>query len=345
MKLAVLFGSSSNEHDVSVVSACSIIKNLDKRKYDITPIYLDHENQFYLWDIDISNVDVIKIGVMPEPLKRVDDPFSFLKRFDCVFLMIHGKNGEDGILASIFEFLHIPYVGNQPASSIITMDKIYTKDLLELNHIKTTEYLSFMKYQDYYILDGSFYNFKELLNLILKKITFPMFVKPANSGSSIGVFKVNQSDELERAIKEALKIDERILIEKAIKGRELECAILERGRKVLASCVGEVLPLDDFYSYTAKYKSNKSKTIIPADISNSEEKQIQNIAIRAFQILNLHGYSRIDFFLTDDHQILLNEINTIPGFTEISMYPKLWEETGIPYSELLDILIHESIRK
>lgn len=345
MKLAILFGGSSNEHEVSVVSACSIIKNLDKNKYDITPIYLDRKDEFYFWREDVKNIQPMEIGILPTSLEKIDDLFSFLKDFDCVFIMIHGKNGEDGILASIFEFLHIPYVGNKPAPSMITMDKIYTKDILELNHIKTAKYQSFMKYNDTYICDGKSCSFDEVLKQILDKLSFPMFVKPANSGSSIGVGKANDTDELKQAIREAFEIDKRILVEEMVVGREVECAILERGGKVGASVVGEVLASDEFYSFDAKYKNSESKTVIPADISEEDSFQIRKIAVRAFQILNLHGYSRIDFFLGSDHQVILNEINTIPGFTEISMYPKLWEATGVSYSELLDTLIVENIKK
>ena len=345
MKLAVLFGGSSNEHEVSVVSACSIIKNLDKNKYDITPIYLDKKDDFYFWRKDINEIEPMEIGVLPTSLEKIEEPFLTLKNYDCVFLMIHGKNGEDGILASILEFLHIPYVGNKPAPSIITMDKIYTKDILECNHIKTSKYQSFMKYNDTYMYDGKSCPFDEVLKQILEKLSFPMFVKPANSGSSIGVGKANDLKELEKAIQEALRVDERILVEEMVVGKEVECAILERGGKVEASLVGEVLASDDFYSFDAKYKNSESKTVIPANIDEEDSREIRDIAKKAFQILNLHSYSRIDFFLTSDHQVILNEINTIPGFTEISMYPKLWEATGVSYSNLLDSLIVENIKK
>ena len=344
MKLAVLFGSSSNEHDVSIVSASAIIKNLDKNKYDITPIYLDRQNKFYIWKEKIKDITPLPIGEEPKKLEAIEDIFSFLKTFDGVFLMIHGKNGEDGILPSIFQFEQIPYVGNKPQACMITMDKIYTKDILELNHIKTAKYMAFTKYYDEYICGGKTYSFEELLKE-LQQMNYPLFVKPANNGSSIGVSKVMNSDELRIAIHQALLIDERILIEEGVLGRELECAILERDHQILASRVGEVLASDEFYSFDAKYKNQESKTVIPAEISKQDEEKIKQIAIQAFKILNLHGYSRVDVFLTDDHQVILNEINTIPGFTEISMYPKLWEASGLSYAELLDTLIVENINK
>lgn len=345
MKLAIIFGSSSNEHDVSVVSAASIIKNLDKDKYKITPIYLDSNNKFYLWKEDIKKIKPLTIGILPTNLEPIKEPFSYLKTFDCVFMMIHGKNGEDGILSSILEFEKIPYVGNKPRASMITMDKILTKDLLERNGIKTAKYISFMKYNDEYILKGESYSLKEVLNKIKSEMNFPLFIKPANSGSSIGVSKVTNSEELKTGILNALEIDNRILVEEGIIGKELECGILEENKMISASVIGEIKPAEEFYSFDAKYKNVESKTIIPANISKSDRDEIRKTAIKAFKILDLHGFSRIDFFLTENHEIILNEINAIPGFTEISMYPKLWEESGIPYSELLDTLINESIKK
>lgn len=345
MKLAVLFGGASNEHEVSVVSASSVIKHLDHEKYDVMPIYLDRENRFFLWKEDVRQIQVLPIGTLPMNLEEIQEPFSFLKTFDCVFLMVHGKYGEDGILSSILEFLNIPYVGNQPAASMITMDKIYTKEILELNHVATAPFVSFMKYLDFYLMDGKALSFEEVCKQILSKLSFPMFVKPANSGSSIGITKVNSSEELKEAIRKAQFIDERVLVEKMIVGREVECAILEVKGEIKASCVGEVLADDAFYSFDAKYKNPKSRTVIPASLSFEDANQIQQQAILAFQLLNLHGYSRVDFFLTEDHRVILNEINTIPGFTEISMYPKLWEASGISYSELLDFLITEKAKK
>ena len=345
MKLAIIFGGSSNEHEVSIASACSIIQNLDHQKYEIFPIYLDKNNQFWLWKKDIHTIQPMEIGVLPVPLEPIEEPFLFLKTIDCVFLMIHGKNGEDGTLASVLEFMNIPYVGNNPTPSMITMDKIYTKEILELNHIKTAHYLAFTKYMDYYIMNGQKWNFNQILNFIDKRMSYPLFIKPANSGSSIGISKVKRKEELELAIKEALKIDVRILVEQEIKGRELECAILERDGEILASVIGEVLTNSDYYSYDAKYMNKEINTKIPALLSADLLQKIRQTAIQSFQVLNLRGYSRVDFFLDEQENIILNEINTVPGFTEISMYPKLWEASGICYRTLLDVLIEESLKK
>ena len=345
MKLGIIFGGKSNEHEVSIVSATSIIKNLDKEKYDITPIYLDWDNEFYIWTEDISLINPLPLGSLPTKLEKVKDIVSFLKGFDCIFIMIHGQTGEDGSIANLLDFLNIPYVGNKPAPSIITMDKVYTKMILEQNHIKTSPYLSFRRYNKEYILNGEILNFKKLLKRMENNLLFPVFVKPANSGSSKGITRVVKKEKLKEAIELALTIDDHVLIEEEIVAKELECAILEENGKILASVVGEIIANDEFYSFDAKYNNKESITLIPANISKEDEKRIQDIAKTAFKVLGLQGYSRIDFFLTSNHSIYLNEINTIPGFTSISMYPKLLEARGIPYSKLLDILISEKCRK
>ncbi len=343
MNIAVIFGSSSNEHEVSVVSTASIIKNLDKNKYNITPIYLDKTNNFYKWLEDINNIEPLAIGILPTNLDPISNPFAYLREFDLIFMMIHGKNGEDGLLSSIFDFLNIKYIGNSPSASVITMDKTFTKDILECNNIKTAKYLYFTKYNDSYIYKDKVLNYEELESEINKTLVYPLFVKPANSGSSIGISKVKIKDNLNNAINLALKTDNKILIEEEVRGREVECGILEKNGKLLASRVGEVLAADEFYSFDAKYNNKESLTIIPANLNKDLEIKIQESAIKVFRILNCHGYSRCDFFITEKNEVILNEINTIPGFTEISMYPKLFQASGITYPELLDTIINEKM--
>lgn len=345
MKIAVLFGSSSNEHEVSVVSAASIIKNLNKEKYQITPIYMDKTNKFYEWKENINNIKPLKIGVLPKELEAIDNIFEYLKAFKLVFIIIHGKNGEDGVLSAILEFLGIKYIANKMNASVVSMDKILTKDILEANNIKTAKYLYFNKYNDKYLWKDQELDFEELLSKIESSFAYPVFVKPSNSGSSIGVSKASNSKELKEAILKALEIDSRILVEEAIIGREVECGILEKDGELLASVVGEVLSAEEFYSFDAKYKIAESKTIIPANISEEVANTVRDLAIKVFRVLNCHGYSRVDFFIKGKQEVILNEINTIPGFTEISMYPKLFEASGIKYEELLDIIIDEALNK
>lgn len=343
MKIGILFGSDTNEHEVSVVSASSIIKNIDKEKYEVVPIYLDKKNNFYLWNNDVNEIDVLPFGTLPTNLKKLDNAFEYLKNFDLIFIMIHGKNGEDGIISSILSFLNIPYIGNKPAASLVTMDKILTKEILERSNIKTSPYIYFTKYNNEFVYQDKVLAKGELYDLINKKLKYPLFIKPANSGSSVGVVKVNKYEELDEAINSALKVDHRILIEEGIIGREIECGILERDGELITSVLGEVKSAEDFYSYSAKYTNSASNTVIPAQIDPKIVKKIQNIALNAFRALDCHTYSRCDFFLTENNKIILNEINTIPGFTEISMYPKLFEAIGISYKELIDILINNNL--
>lgn len=345
MKLGIIFGGSSNEHEVSVVSATSIIKNLDKNKYNITPIYMDKENNFYEWLDSVEKIPIFKIGELPTNLKPINNIFEYVKKFDLIFIMIHGKNGEDGILSTILDFLNVKYVANKVGASIITMDKIYTKEILESNNIKTSKYIYFTKYNNEYLYKDSSLSFREIKDIINNTLTYPLFIKPANSGSSIGVTRVNNKEELENAILLGLEIDNRILVEEGIIGKEVECGILEQNGQIIASRVGEVKAADTFYSFDAKYTNSESITVIPANINSEIETKIRELAIKVFKVLNCHGYSRCDFFVTNDNEILLNEINTIPGFTEISMYPKLFAASGISYSDLLDIIINEAINR
>lgn len=340
-KIAVIFGGSANEHEVSVVSAASVIKNLDKSKYEITPIYLDKSDNFYKWNESISNIKPLKIGILPTNLEEIKSPFDYLKNFDVLFLMIHGKHGEDGTLSGIFDFFHFKYVGNKALASLITMDKILTKEVLEDNNVKTAKYLTVSKYNNEYLYLGNSFNFAGIKDIINNNLKYPIFVKPAKSGSSLGTSRVNSLAELNDALEVAFQVDNRVLIEEMVVGREIECGILERKGEIIASVVGEVKAADTFYSFDAKYQNMESKTIIPIDMPENDVIRVQELAKKIFKILDCHGYSRVDLFFTEKGEIILNEINTIPGFTEISMYPKLFEASGISYSELLDILIEE----
>jgi len=341
MKIAILFGSSSNEHDVSIVSAKSIIKNLDYTRYEVTPIYLDKNNILY----EASLTDLKSDLDFKANLKKITEGLEYFKNFTLIFIMIHGKNGEDGILSSIFEFLNIKYIGNKPEASIITMNKVLTKNILELNNIKTAKYLYFHKYNNEYIYRDKIVTLNELEDIINHKFNYPLYVKPTKSGSSLGITHVLDKKSLLKAINYALDIDNEILIEEEIKGRELECGVLEYNGNVISSCVGEVKCNNSFYSFAEKYQASTSNTVIPANLSKDISTKIENLSSKIFKILNLHGYSRIDFFLNKNNEIILNEINTIPGFTETSMYPKLFIAKGISYSELLNILIEEVLKK
>lgn len=339
MKLGVLFGGTSSEHEVSVASACSVINHLDKDKYKIYSVYIAKSGDWYHV---LEDMPKNSFGWLPKRIKKVKNVFKFLKSMNCVIPVIHGKNGEDGTIQGLLEVLNIPYVGCGVLTSSICIDKVYTKYVLKHVGISVTPDL-YIKWDNnkFYLVDDNFdyheTSVLEIDKMIKNKLNYPVFIKPARLGSSVGVCKVSCLNELIDALYMAKDLDDKILIEKNIEGRELECALLVSS----ASVVGEILASDVFYSYDAKYNNSDSKTLIPADIDDDTMKKIQSIALKAARVVDITSISRIDFFLENNtNKIYLNEINTLPGFTDISMYPKLIEYGGISYSELLDRLIN-----
>lgn len=344
IKLGVIFGGQSTEHDVSIVSGTSIIKNLNKEKYEILPIYIDKNGNWFKYTKDIRKIDILPIEKEPKELEIINNIIETLKKLEVVFPVLHGKYGEDGTIQGLLELLKIPYVGCKVLASSICMNKIYTKIILRKADIKVVKDIIVNVQGDKYIyidekLDMEEKNLQELCKTVKEKLSFPVFVKPSNSGSSVGVNKAINDKELVESLKVAKKYDKEILIEQAINGKEVECAVLGN-ENIKVSCVGEILSADEFYDYNSKYKNIESKTIIPAQISEKTCNEIKKIAIKSFKAVNGSGLSRVDFFIEKGtSEIYLNEINTMPGFTNISMYPKLWENEGIQYKDLLDILI------
>lgn len=346
MKLGIIFGSSSTEHEVSVVSATSIIKNLDKEKYEIYPIYLDKDNNWCELLDDVKQIEIYKIGELPKNIKIIEEPFKYLKKLDIVFPVLHGKFGEDGSIQGLLEMLNILYVGCGILASSVALNKFYTKILLK-KHLNVVSDISIKYKEEKFILfeDGNpvkSINLDELDDLIVKELNYPVFIKPASMGSSIGVSKAHNKKELEKSLLDAISYDHEILIEKAINGRELECAVF----KGTAMAVGEVLAAEAYYTFDAKYCNQESRTVIPADIDDTVVQNIKKMAEVAFEIIDGKGLARIDFFLEDEtNKLYINEINTMPGFTEISMYPKLLEEANVNYKTLLDELIMDAQKK
>lgn len=338
-KLGVIFGGMSTEDKVSCISGASVIKNLNKEKYEVFPIFIDKNGNWF--KVEITEENKLKM----ENKKQIENVFTYLKQMDLIFPILHGLYGEDGTIQGLLELLKVPYVGCGVLASSVGMDKVYTKIIFDKANIKQAKYVYIRGYNDKYIyVDDSFnekiLDLKEILNVVIKKIKFPMFVKPSNSGSSVGISKVNSKEELEKAIIEASKFDRKILIEEGIDGREVECAVLGN-ENVISSCVGEIKSSDEFYSYDAKYKSKESKTLIPAKISAEKSEEIRKLAVKAFKAIDGKGLSRVDFFIENESEtVYINELNTLPGFTNISMYPKLFEQIGINYSDLLDKLIN-----
>lgn len=338
IKLGVIFGGMSTENEVSCKSGAAIIKNLNKEKYDICSIYIDKKGEWFEV-IDLEN----------DEKKCINNVMGFLKNFDVVFPVLHGLYGEDGTIQGLFELLKIHYVGCKVLASSVGMDKVYSKILFDKAGLNQAKYVYIKKFEDNYIyVDECFteqiLSIKEISKLVIDKLSFPMFVKPSNSGSSVGINKVNNKEELEDAIKEAAKFDKKILIEQGIIGREVECAVLGN-ENVISSCIGEVKSAEEFYSYDAKYNNQDSRTVIPAEISEDISNEVRKLAIKAFKVIDGNGISRVDFFVENGtNKIYINEINTLPGFTNVSMYPKLFECSGIGYSDLLDKLIENALR-
>ena len=326
IKLGVIYGGISTEHDVSIMSAKSVIDNLDKEKYEIHEIYINEYGKWFQNDEEIYNL------------------IWKLKELDVVFPVLHGLGGEDGTIQGMLEMLKVPYVGCGVLASSVGMDKVYTKIVFEKAGIPQAPYIYIKRISEGYVIINENFEEEEFkIEKITSKLNYPMFVKPSNSGSSVGVKKATNDQELKMAIQNAAQFDTKILIEQGINGKEVECAILD-GREVVASTVGEIMSAEDFYSFDAKYNIPESKTVIPAEITEEQIEEIRKLAVRAFKAIDGKGLSRVDFFVENEtNKIYINEINTMPGFTKISMYPKLFEAVGVSYSELLDKLIYNAM--
>lgn len=352
-QVAVLFGGASSEHEVSRQSAFAIIQNISKEKYDILTIGITKSGSWYLysgdvnkilngnWDTDTPNLK--KAVISPDSadngiiIFNGDNTFETI-HIDVIIPVLHGKNGEDGTMQGLFELAKIPYVGCDVLSSSTCMDKIDTNIILSYYGIKKAKFASFTAFE-----------FNKSPESCIDKVesqikAYPMFVKPSNAGSSVGISKAHNRDELYSAIKVAIKEDSRILVEENIVGQEVECAVLGNDEPI-TSIVGEIAPSNEFYDYDAKYVSDSS-LYIPAHISDEIAKKVRAIAVEAYKAIGCKGLSRVDFFVQKDtNQVLLNEINTFPGFTKISMYPKLMEQIGIDFSSLIDKLIELAIER
>lgn len=340
-KLGIIFGGMSTENEVSVQSAKSIMRELNKEKYEIFPIYISKEGIWYKY---LETEEIVEFGQEIKNKEKIENIIEELKKLDVIFPVLHGLYGEDGTIQGLFELLGIKYVGCKVLASSIGMDKAYTKIIFDRANINQAKYEYIKVDGDNYIYIYKEFNEEKLtMDSLIKRITtnlkFPLFVKPSNSGSSVGINKAENEDELKEYIKYAAKFDNKVLIEEGIIGKEVECAVLGN-EDVISSNVGEIKAADEFYSFDAKYKNQESKTLIPADISEEISREIRKLAVKAFKAIDGKGLSRVDFFVEDKtNKIYINEINTLPGFTNISMYPKLFESIGIKYNELLDKLI------
>lgn len=336
IKLGIIYGGKSTEREVSRKSAKSVLDNLNTEKYEIYPIFINENGEWF----EEKNSKI-----------KIENEIKYLKNLDIVFPVLHGLYGEDGTIQGLFEIAGIKYVGCKVLASSVGMDKAYTKIIFEKAKINQAKYFYVKKYKNskYTYVDNNMdeksMDIEELVNLVEKQIKYPIFVKPSNSGSSVGVNKAENKEELKKNIEEATKYDNKILIEQGIIGKEVECAVLGNSEKEIEiTDPGEIVPAGEYYSFNSKYNDEKSETLVSARISDDLKEEIKKLAKKAFLAIDGNGLSRVDFFVENGtNKIYINEINTMPGFTQISMYPKLFEFYGYKYSDLLDKIITLSL--
>ncbi len=350
LKIAVLFGGVSGEHEVSLVSAYSVLSNLRRDKYDIMCIGITKKGHWMYYpgeyeDIKTgeweNNPDCCTAVISPDALTKgviVMGGDTYVRRVDVVFPVLHGEGGEDGTIQGLCALAGIPCVGSDMTGSCSCMDKTITHTILDAAGIKTAPYR--------YITRDALSDIDKACEDIENALSgYPYFVKPSSAGSSVGVSRAANREELKKGIKMAFAYSEKVIVETEIVGKEVECAVLGNGSKLTVSVPGQVnADNGGFYDYDAKYKSGSGGLYVPAHITPEETEEVRDIAARAYRAAGCGGFARVDFFVTENG-VYLNEINTIPGFTPISMYPRLMEYSGIPYPELLDRLIELALEK
>ena len=347
LRVGILFGGRSGEHEVSLTSATSIIAAMDPDKYEVVPIGITHKGR---WLLGSSSEKLLPgvlahgkpVTVTTEPgrqgLMPLETNSTSPEKLDVVFPVLHGTFGEDGTVQGLLELAGLPYVGAGVLGSAVGMDKDVMKRLFREAKLPAIPWVALRR--------GEWQSQPEKFRrLIEKKFRYPVFVKPANLGSSVGISKVHNRKALGPAIELACSYDSKVLVERAIRGREIECSVLGND-KPEASVPGEVIPVNEFYDYEAKYVKEGSELVIPAKLNARKTREVQQLALRAFQAAECAGMARVDFLLDRrTEKLFLNEINTIPGFTPISMYPKLWEASGLPYPKLIDRLIELALER
>ena len=354
IRVGLIFGGKSGEHEVSFLSASSIVKAIDKDKYTVVPIGItkegrwispqDSELALQSGKIEGKNTVILLNDSFSKSLVCIDnnqklDKNSALEKVDVIFPILHGPYGEDGTIQGLLELANIPYVGAGVASSAISMDKDLMRTIFQQKDLPILKWLTIKRKE--WQKDK-----EKILSLVQDNFEYPLFVKPASLGSSVGITKVHKKEELDKAIDLASSYDRKILIEKGLEeAREVECGVLGNDEP-RASVVGEVKPAGEFYDYDSKYTNEGTQLIVPADLPDGVSREVQEIALRAFKAVDAAGMARVDFFVTKkENKIYLNEINTIPGFTSVSMYPRLWQASGIPYPELIDRLIQLALER
>ena len=348
LNVLILFGGKSGEHEVSLMSATNVIKAIDKERYNIYMIGITRQGR---WMAYRGDVDKIADGSWEKEAEGLDREetisllFSSLFKgeakssMDVVFPVLHGPNGEDGTMQGLLEMLDIPYVGCGVMASALGMDKEFSKQLFARAGLPMGDYTVILK-------TDIEKDMASAISLVESKFTYPVFIKPVNMGSSVGITKAHNREELAGGLTEACKYDRKVIIEENINCREFECSVLGNNAPI-ASGIGEIIPSNEFYDYQAKYfDDGKSVLVIPAKLSDSKIQELREAAVKAYKALDCCGMSRVDFLVDKDtEKIYINEINTIPGFTKISMYPKLWDAAGVSYGKLIDKLIELAIER
>lgn len=340
LNIGVIFGGPSGEYEVSCNSAGAICANLKRDKYNVVPIGMSKEGKMYapIAECDIKSFQAMdyaqnEVNLLAKPGGYLcDNNGMVVAKLDAVIPIIHGTCGEDGVLQGLLELVGIPYVGAGVTGSAVGMDKILMRKILAFHDIPQTEFVCVSRHEVESDID-------KVISEAEEKLKYPIFVKPANAGSSVGISKAHDTDSLRTGIATAAKFDRRLLLEQGVNAREIEISVMGNDEPVCA-CAGEIIASNEFYDYKAKYIDNKSVAVIPAEITAEEYEKIVFYAKEAYQALDCAGLGRMDFFIDRDNgNIYLNEINTLPGFTEISMYAKLWANTGLDFSNLLDKLL------
>ena len=341
-RIGLLYGGKSAEHEVSLSTARAVTHAINFKKYEVYPIYITQEGEWRKGPALKGPAETEEQLQIHAESPKDNDISKFLPaeeedKLDVVIPLLHGPNGEDGTVQGLLEVMNIPYAGNGVLASSAGMDKVVMKQLFEIAGLDQTPYVYFLR-KDWQGDQGS------LIEKISSELAWPVFVKPANLGSSVGISKADNEEELVQAVQEALKFDRKIVVEQGVSAREIEIAVLGNDEPE-CSVAGEIKPLKAFYDYQAKYKDGNTAMIIPAELDEAVYAELVESAKKAFKILDCSGLVRADFFVTEANEILINEVNTLPGFTPYSMFPLLWEHTGLAYPDLIERLIDLAIER
>ncbi|MEI2357584.1 D-alanine--D-alanine ligase [Mesobacillus zeae] len=342
-KIGLLYGGKSAEHKVSMQTALAVTRALDFSKFEIHPIYITEEGEWVKGQQldtppeDVKALEFSSKSALPSPAFSPAVFQNGNSKLDVIFPLLHGPNGEDGTVQGLLELLNLPYVGNGVLASAAGMDKIIMKNIFAQVGLAQVDYVSFLK-SEWEKEASAVYEKTE------EKLGYPCFVKPANLGSSVGISKCTSRAELENAFEEAFQFDRKIIIEQGVIAREIEMGVLGNDDPECSVC-GEIVPKKDFYDYTAKYEDGNTALIIPAEISADQYEELKEMAVKAYKALDCSGLVRADFFLANDGRLLINEVNTMPGFTPFSMFPLLWKHTGLEYPKLIERLVQLAIER